>query len=151
MGQQLLYLRAKTSSNFVLGTSQLAIEVSEYTNVSFDKMCIDEISYDGEDQPIPSPDGMPAFEDLIVLEAGAFHEALLGHENFVSADTPDMTGRRVEVYQEAIKNCDMIIRFWHTFVTKDVDIISFSDPSKIQAMLFCIKAEQVCREGVSTI
>ena len=68
MGQQLLYLRAKTSSNFVLGTSQLAIEVSEYTNVSFDEMCIDEIIYDGEDQPIPSPDGMPAFEDLIVLK-----------------------------------------------------------------------------------
>merc|ERR1711862_452722 len=33
----------------------------------------------------------------------------------------------------------MIIRFWRTFVTKDVDIIGFSDKSKIQAMLSCIK------------
>ena len=99
MGQQLLYLRAKTSSNFVLGTSQLAIKVSEYTNVSFDEMFIDEISYDGEDQPIPSPDGMPAYENLIDLGAGAFHQALLDHETFPSAATPDMTGRRVDVYQ----------------------------------------------------
>ena len=52
MGQQLLYLRAKTSSNFVLGTSQLAIKVIEYINTSYDTMYV-ELSYDSN-QPIPS-------------------------------------------------------------------------------------------------
>ena len=90
MGQQLLYLRAKTSSNFVLGTSQLAIKVIEYINTSYNTMSVDELSYDG-DQPIPLPDGMPAYEDLIDLSADRFHLALLGHEEFPSAPTPDMS------------------------------------------------------------
>ena len=110
MGQQLLYLRAKTSSNFVLGTSQLAIQVYEYTNTAHETIFVDELSYDG-DQPILLPDGMPAYEDLIDFSANKFHLTLLCHEEFLSAPTPDMSGRRVDVYQKANKYCDMILRF----------------------------------------
>ena len=91
-GLSLQHQRGAHSTAFFRGTHQCCHKVIYFDDVSFDSFYVD---FTQHEQAIPSPWGMPAFENIDVAAPSVF---LLDHSTFKSITTPDFTGSRVNSY-----------------------------------------------------
>ena len=96
--------RGMHSSLFFKGTHQCCHKVFYFENYSFDAMFVD---FTQEDQAIPSPWGMPAFELVDIADPSDF---IMDYVTFESVTTPDFTGARVQSYI-ALRDICVHLRF----------------------------------------
>ena len=91
-GLRLQYQRGEHSTAFFKGTHQCCHMVRLFEDTSFDAMFV---LFTQEDQAIPSPWGMPAFELENLCDPAEF---LMNYSTFELVSTPDFTGSRVDAY-----------------------------------------------------
>ena len=98
-GLGLQYRRGEHSTAFFKGTHQCCHKVQYFDDESFDAYYV---NFTQQDQAVPSPWGMPAFEMVDIATPSSF---LLDHSTFESITTPDFTGARVNSYIELRDIC----------------------------------------------
>ena len=113
-GLTLQHQCGKYSSAFFKGTNQCAHKVFPFTDATFDEMFA---VFTQQDQDIPSPWGMPAFEVTDMDDQASFLE---NFDQFKSIVTPDFSGKRVRVYLR-IKNTAMRLRYLRLAFPKEKD------------------------------
>eukprot|EP00978_Attheya_sp_CCMP212_P011984 scaffold29690_cov59-Attheya_sp.AAC.11 len=112
-GIQLTHQRGGKSSRFKKATSRIARMVTRILDYSFNNIAHCDITY--INQIIPSPVGMPCFEDI----NASCVDCLLMNSNVSCDNAPEMSGSRVKAYMDLLLSVDVLKTIDHC-VAKDV-------------------------------
>ena len=140
-GEERKFQNGKTSSNFFVGTSMLALPGIPFDDTRYDSLQRPPIFYDRR-LCIPSMPNQPAYEEALDFSPGQLHNSLLGHSNMTPVAAPELTGARVEALMRAIDISHWITHSRRVFLTQTKHLPGSFNQQKLSLVTKAVKSKR---------